>query len=66
MCSAGESSSPKTAAMPPCAQLVLDSGRLFLVMSATEPYFAALMAKLSPAMPLPITTTSACIIPRAP
>src|SRR5882724_13621256 len=57
-CNSNESSSLVTQAIPPCAQAVFVSEPLRFVITATEPCFAALSAKLSPAMPLPTTTKS--------
>src|SRR5213076_1474514 len=57
-CSSNESSLLVTQAIPPCAQAVLVSEPLRLVITATEPCFAAFNAKLRPAIPLPITTKS--------
>src|SRR5205807_9362187 len=57
-CSSKESSSLVTQAIPPWAQAVFVSDPLRFVITATEPCFAALSAKLSPAIPLPITTKS--------
>src|SRR5436305_7022347 len=57
-CSSNESSSLVTQAIPPCAHAVFVSAPLRLVMTATEPCFAAFNAKLRPAIPLPITTKS--------
>ena len=57
-CSSNESSPLVTHAMPPCAQAVFESAPWRFVMIATRPCFAALKAKVSPAMPLPMTTKS--------
>ena len=58
MCRAKESSGESTAAIPPWARLVAVSTLAFLVMMVTDPKRAALMAKESPEMPLPITRKS--------
>ena len=58
MCRAKESSGDSTAAIPPWARLVAVSTLAFLVMMVTDPKRAALMAKESPEMPLPITRKS--------
>ena len=49
------SSSPRTAAIPPWAQLVELSVASFLVTTSTEPCSAARRAKYRPAMPEPMT-----------
>src|SRR5205814_1610543 len=61
-CSSNESSSLITQAIPPCANAVFESAPLRFVITATDPCFAAFKAKLSPAMPLPITTKSYCFM----
>ena len=53
-----ESSPLVTQATPPCAHAVFESARPLLVIRATLPFSAAFRAKLSPAMPLPMTTKS--------
>ena len=62
-CSSNESSSLVTQAIPPCAQAVFESAPLRFVITATEPCAAAFKAKVSPAMPLPMTTKSYSFIP---
>ncbi len=57
---AGQTNHPHslTQATPPWAQAVLESTNCRFVTSATEPFSAALSAKDSPAMPLPMTIKS--------
>ena len=52
-----------TAAIPPCAYLVLDSSSLDLVIMKTFPFSATFNAKLSPAIPEPMTRKSVCRLP---
>src|ERR1051326_3403954 len=58
MCSSKESSVLVTQATPPCAHAVLESTPLRFVIIATRPCLAALIAKVRPAIPLPMTTKS--------
>ena len=53
-CFSGESPGPIGAAIPPCAQRVLQSSMLPLVRTSTEPCSRARIAAYSPAMPEPM------------
>ena len=55
---ASRSSSGSTEAMPPCAQAVLESRASPLVITVTEPWAAARIAKDRPATPEPMTRKS--------
>ena len=61
-CSAGESSRPTAAAMPPWAYpVLLSSGRSALVSTSTDPAAASETAARRPATPLPMTRKSAAV-----